>query len=124
MAENIRTTAESREWGTENRELRTDNSATELGMAVHHSRFSVLGSRFPIFSLLFLPVCSLAHAQEARDAAWIDRRIEAWQPTKDERRFDDIAWAADLRTAMKLAKQHHRPVFLFTHDGHMAIGRC
>jgi hypothetical protein len=75
-------------------------------------------------AFLLLAIGSPAYAQEARDFAWIDRRVEAWQPTKDERRFDEIAWAPDLRTAMKLGKQHNRPIFLFTHDGHMAIGRC
>ncbi len=63
-------------------------------------------------------------AQEPRDFVWIDRRIETWQPTKDERRFDDIAWAADLRTALKLGKQHGKPIFLFTYDGQLAVGRC
>jgi hypothetical protein len=75
-------------------------------------------------AFLLLAVAAPAHAQEKRDFAWIDRRVELWQPTKEERRFDDIAWAADLRTALKLGKQHKRPVFLFTHDGHMAVGRC
>jgi hypothetical protein len=63
-------------------------------------------------------------AQEKRDAGWIDRRVAEWQPTREERRFDDIAWVDDLRTALKLGKQHNRPVFLFTHDGRMAVGRC
>jgi hypothetical protein len=54
----------------------------------------------------------------------VDRRIDSWQPLKEERRFDEIAWVADIREALKLAKQHRRPVFLFTHDGRMAIGRC
>ena len=103
---------------TENGEQRTENrkrgTFSRVRLWLH---LSVLCS---LFSVLYSP----SHAQEKNDFAWIDRRIEAWQPTKDERRFDDIAWAADLRTAMKLAKQHDRPVFLFTHDGHMAIGRC
>jgi microcystin degradation protein MlrC len=28
------------------------------------------------------------------------------------------------RTAEKLAKENNRPVFLFTHDGRINIGRC
>ncbi len=56
--------------------------------------------------------------------AWVDSRVEAWQPTKTERRFDEIGWVTDIREAERLAKQHNRPVFLFTHDGHMAVGRC
>ncbi len=56
--------------------------------------------------------------------AQIDRQVEAWQPTRDERRFDEIGWAPDLRAALKLAREHRRPVFLFTHDGRMNVGRC
>ena len=80
--------------------------------------------RFRLALLLFGAIAASASAQERRDIAWIDQRVESWQPTRDERRFDDIAWVPDLRTAMRLAKQHDRPVFLFTHDGHMAVGRC
>ena len=61
---------------------------------------------------------------DADVAAWVEQRVQAWQPTAAERRFDDIAWVKDIRTAERLAGQHQRPVFLFTHDGHMAIGRC
>jgi len=75
-------------------------------------------------ALACLAIGFSAAAQERRDPAWIDARVDAWQPTKDERRFDDIAWVADLRTALKLGKEHNRPIFLFTHDGHMQIGRC
>jgi hypothetical protein len=57
-------------------------------------------------------------------AAWVAQRIKVWQPTADERRFDDIGWVADIRTALRLGKEHKRPIFLFTHDGRIAIGRC
>ncbi len=57
-------------------------------------------------------------------ADWVARRVRDWQPTRAERRFDEIGWAHDLREALRLAREHHRPVFLFTHDGHMAVGRC
>jgi hypothetical protein len=57
-------------------------------------------------------------------AAWVAQRVRDWQPTPDERRFDETGWVADIRTALRLAREHQRPVFLFTHDGHMAIGRC
>ena len=62
---------------------------------------------YRISVLLLGVIAASAGAQEKRDIAWIDQRIEAWQSTKDERRFDDIAWVADLRTAMKLAKEHN-----------------
>lgn len=56
--------------------------------------------------------------------AWIDARSESWQPTSIERRWEQIGWAKDLRDAHRIAKSAGRPVFLFTHDGRLGIGRC
>jgi len=67
---------------------------------------------------------------EASRTARIDKRVEAWQPTADERRLDDIAWASDIRDALRLAKDNARPVFLFTYSGcaerehAIALQRC
>jgi hypothetical protein len=57
-------------------------------------------------------------------ASWVTRRVRAWQPTAEERVFDEVAWVNGLVEAQRLAKKHGRPVFLFTHDGHVAVGRC
>jgi hypothetical protein len=54
----------------------------------------------------------------------VRQRIQLWQPEAAERRFDDIGWVGDILQARRLAREHNRPVFLFTHDGHMAVGRC
>ena len=54
----------------------------------------------------------------------IDRRIADWQPTADEKRFDQIGWCTSLLEAEELARAHQRPIFLFTHDGRMNVGRC
>jgi len=51
-------------------------------------------------------------------------RVRRWQPTAVERRFDEIGWAGGIRDAVRLARRLGRPVFLFTHDGHMNVGRC
>ncbi len=56
--------------------------------------------------------------------ARIDERVAALQPTADERRIDRIGWARDIRAALNLAREHGRPVFLFTMDGRFSIGRC
>ena len=56
--------------------------------------------------------------------AVVDRRVAAWWPTPEEKRFDRIGWAADIRTALDLAARHSRPVFLFTMDGRVNLGRC
>jgi len=64
-------------------------------------------------------------AQATEDfAARVDRLIRERQPTVAEKRFDEIGWTRDIRTALRFAKTNRRPTFLFTHDGHMAIGRC
>jgi hypothetical protein len=54
----------------------------------------------------------------------VERRVRRWQPTAEERRFDEIGWAGHVREAIRLARRLGRPVFLFTHDGHMNVGRC
>lgn len=54
----------------------------------------------------------------------VDDRVAEWWPTADEKRFDTIGWAPDLRTARRLAADHDRPVFLFTMDGRVNLGRC
>jgi hypothetical protein len=55
---------------------------------------------------------------------FVDQRVEEWHPTADERRFDEVGWSTSLVEAERLAKEHKRPVFLFTHDGKMNVGRC
>lgn len=62
---------------------------------------------------------------DKRDVSWVSKRVEAWQPTKEERAFDEIGWAKDLREAQRLGKQYGRPVFLFTYDGaSLSCYRC
>ena len=55
---------------------------------------------------------------------WVDAKVAECAPKPEERRFDQTGWLTDIRSALKLAKEHNRPVFLFTHDGRMGLGRC
>lgn len=55
--------------------------------------------------------------------AVVDQRVLAWQPVAKERRIDQIAWAQDIRAALRLGRESGRPIFLFTHDGRMGLGR-
>ena len=77
---------------------------------------------------LGLAACCRAGVPEGNAAdlaAWVDRRVQDWQPAPEERRFDEIGWAHDIRAAERLAAQHGRPVFLFTYDGQcLATFRC
>jgi hypothetical protein len=54
----------------------------------------------------------------------VQARVRAWQPTPAERRWEQIGWAKDIRDALQVAKRARRPVFLFTHDGRLSVGRC
>ena len=63
-------------------------------------------------------------SQPEEEPAWVSRRVKELQPSEAERRIDQVGWATSLLEAEKLAKQHNRPVFLFTHDGRMGNGRC
>jgi hypothetical protein len=54
----------------------------------------------------------------------VDRIVEELAPTPEERRFDEIGWARDIRDGRRLSRESGRPLFLFTHDGRMAVGRC
>ena len=60
----------------------------------------------------------------ARDPAWVEKRVQELEPAARERRIDEIGWAIDIRQAERLAGENSRPVFLFTHDGHINTGRC
>ena len=71
----------------------------------------------------FLVIANVV-AAETNDFAWVEQRVRELQPTAKEKRLDEIGWAADIRDAKRLAKAHQRPVFLFTHDGRINIGRC
>jgi len=62
-------------------------------------------------------------ASPSDEFARVDRWIQEWQPTAADRRFEEIGWAKDIPEALKLARQHGRPVFVFTHKGRINLGR-
>ena len=55
---------------------------------------------------------------------WVDTQIQERQPAAEDRRFDEIGWFTEIRSAEKAARESGRPLFLFTHDGRMNVGRC
>ena len=74
------------------------------------------------FIFLLALIASPLFAQH--DFSSVRQRIQELQPTPGEKRFDEIGWAGGIREAERLARERHRAVFLFTHDGHMNVGRC
>ena len=55
--------------------------------------------------------------------ARIDRWIQEWQPTIADRKFEEIGWVKEIAEAIKLGRQHGRPVLVFTHKGRINLGR-
>jgi hypothetical protein len=61
--------------------------------------------------------------QAPNEFAKIDRWIQDWQPTAEDRRMEEIGWAKDIPEAIRLSKKNGRPVFVFIHKGRINIGR-
>ena len=55
---------------------------------------------------------------------WVEKRVRGLQPSRGERKIDQIGWADGILEAEQLARTHKRPVFLFTYDGRIETGRC
>ena len=81
-------------------------------------------------ALLAAVFASAVSVDDARLVSWTQERVAAWQPSPEERAFDKIGWAKDIRDGLRLAKEHGRPLFLFTYSGSterehaMALQRC
>lgn len=87
--------------------------------------------RYSLLSLAFLAALLRADDKPPRSSVsnanlptFVDKRVADWQPTAAERRFDEIGWCHSLLEAERLAREHNRPIFWFTHDGKMSVGRC
>ena len=60
-----------------------------------------------IAGLLLVAPCVGKGSPEAETPAAqferVERRVRQWQPTADERRFDEVGWAGGIREAIRLA---------------------
>lgn len=68
--------------------------------------------------------CSLGTTSDANVVRWVEKTVAERQPAREDKRFDEIGWVTDIRTAIKLGKEHNRPIFLYTGDGRINTGRC
>jgi hypothetical protein len=65
-----------------------------------------------------------APVSDADVVSFVQKRVADWQPTAEERRFDEIGWCKSVLEGEKLSRETKRPLFWFTHDGKMSAGRC
>jgi hypothetical protein len=71
--------------------------------------------------------CALIAQTFLRDeplVAKVQKRVHELQPTREEKRFDEIGWAPSILEAEKIARKLNRPIFMFTYDGKIETGRC
>lgn len=61
---------------------------------------------------------------DANVVRWVEKTVAERQPTAHDKLFDQIAWVADIRTAIQFGKEHKRPIFLYTGLGRINTGRC
>jgi len=54
----------------------------------------------------------------------VQEKVRKIQPTRTEKRFDEIGWANSILHAEQVAASVHRPIFLFTYNGNIDTGRC
>jgi len=87
-------------------------------------RWTMTAAAIALCGAAALAADKLVPPPQGDPAAWVDAKVAACSPKPEERRFDQTGWLTDIRSALALAKQHNRPVFLFTHDGRMGLGRC
>jgi len=61
---------------------------------------------------------------DARVVRWVEQTVAERQPPAEDKRFDEIGWVTDIRTAIELGKEYNRPIFLLTVKGQINTGRC
>lgn len=69
-------------------------------------------------------ICIAASVPDQKLLPWVQERVHQIEPKPQDRRMDEIGWAASITEALRLGREHGRPVFLFTHDGQVSTGRC
>jgi hypothetical protein len=54
----------------------------------------------------------------------VQKKVREIQPSRDEKRFDEIGWAPSIVEARAISQKTNRPVFLFMYNGNIDTGRC
>ena len=54
----------------------------------------------------------------------VETKVREIQPSREEKRVDEIGWAPSILAAEALARKTSRPMFLFTYNGKIDTGRC
>ena len=89
-------------------------------LAILTAALAVLPVPAPIFRISWAD----DKISDSKVVRWVEKTVAERQPRPEDKRFDEIGWAPDIRTAIKLGKEHNRPIFLSTGQGRINTGRC
>jgi hypothetical protein len=76
------------------------------------------------FSPSPLPAKDKEPIRDSHVASWVEKQVKRFQPGREDKLFDQVGWVTGILPAEKLAQKYHRPIFLFTYDGQLGVGRC
>jgi hypothetical protein len=88
------------------------------------SRFAILAAAFAISSIPTTAAWADDRIPDSKIVRWVEKTVAERQPRPEDKRFDEIGWVTDIRTAITLGKEHNRPIFLNTGNGRINTGRC
>ena len=92
---------------------------------VKHSRsFGVLLIAALVVGGIAATTLAKDRISDAKIVRWVEKTVAERQPPADDKRFDEIGWVTDIRTAIALGTEYKRPIYLMTVDGQVNTGRC
>ena len=85
--------------------------------------------RLHLASAAVLAIAAAASAADTwlKDDKLVDsvqKKVREIQPSREEKRFDEVGWARSIVEARALSQKLNRPMFLFTYNGNIDTGRC
>ena len=54
----------------------------------------------------------------------VQKKVREIQPSREEKRFDEIGWVRSIVEARAISQKLNRPMFLFMYNGNIDTGRC
>jgi hypothetical protein len=88
------------------------------------ARFAILAAALAISSIPTNVAWADDRIPDSKVVRWVEKTVAERQPRPEDKRFDEIGWVTDIRTAITLGKEHNRPIFLNTGTGRINTGRC
>jgi len=67
--------------------------------------------------------CVVKLTSTTRDSTWVHQQVQEWAIKPQETLFEGIGWAPTIDEGLRLARLHHRLLFVFVTSGAVSSGR-